>query len=224
FIVEDPAQRERDMRFALRYVQEPPKGINELIVSPMSFLAAVDANGKVIARDLKKADEDQMKGEDFAAKFPVVRRALEDGIATEGLVTFDATDDKAKPPASYSMLFVAPARVAGKVVGALVAGIPLWRWSQRLSTQGQLELTKEPSAIYWVFAWKGDQLFPPKQGLEFDALLPDAAARKAGLAASPRGFMGKAQQYDRWYVYGVLPVPSIASDAGFIVVRGEPLE
>ena len=223
FVVADAEARERGLRYGLRNAQEPPKGIGEFVASPMGFLAAVGVDGKVLARDVTKVEDDRMRGKDFAALYPVVREALANGEYGEALAPFGGGEGaKAGTPSSWSMLFVAPVRVDGVIVGAVVAGVPLGRWAQRMSRQGQLALTDEPGFVYWVFAYKGDQLFAPQSGIDLGALLPDGAARKAGLGKSPGGYTGTFDQFGRTFAFGVLPVPSIADDAGFIAVRGEP--
>lgn len=221
FLVEDHARREREMRRVLQQLQEPPRGIGAFITSPMSFLAAVDADGIVIARD---SDDDQMKGQNFAERYEVVRAALE-GRVSRGLGEFEALQEGAPP--SYSILFAAPARHEGRVVGAVVAGIPLWRESQRLSRQLRVELAPEieRGLIVWVYLYKGDRVFPsPEAPPEVTEVLPDAAARAAGLARSPGGFTGQMQLYTKWYGYGVVPMPAIAEDVGVIVVRADPAD
>jgi len=221
FLIEDPAERESQMRAALRYVQEPPRGIAEFISTPMSFLAAVGADGRVIARD---AEPDRMRGMDFAATFPVVKRALEEGMPGYALGEFGRENEEGET--SWSMLFVHPVRVGddGRVVGAVVAGIPLWREAQRLSRQLRVERAAEieQGLVLWVYLYKGDRIFHFATPPDLDEVAPDAATRAAGLARSPGGFTGEVQLLGRWYGYGVVPVPSIAPDVGMIVFRSEP--
>ncbi len=59
---------------------------------------------------------------------------------------------------SVSLLFAAPARKGAEVVGAVLTGIPLWRLSQRLSKQLQLDHVSEQGAILWVYVYRGDKL------------------------------------------------------------------
>jgi len=101
FAVSDPSVREKQVRAALRILQQPKKGIDEFVASPMSFLAAVGVDGVVIARD---REPDRMKGQDFKTRFEVVRQALR-GTAATGLGEFYAEDSKA--PSSWSILFAA---------------------------------------------------------------------------------------------------------------------
>ena len=221
FAVEDPDQREQQMRAALKLVQEPPRGVPEFIASPMSFLAAVGTDGKVIARDVDDAD-DRMQGEDFAERYEVVRRALEEGRAGYQLGEFPAEEEGEK--SSWSMLFVHPAKRDGEVVGAVVAGIPLWRMAQRLGRQLQAEHAGEQDTILWVYAYKGDELHHFGTPPDLDTVVPGPAEREPGLERSPGGFTGEVQQFGRWYGWGVLPVPSIGEDVGLIIFRSDPTD
>jgi hypothetical protein len=121
------------------------------------------------------------------------------------------------------MLFVHPVRRDGAVVGAVAAGIPLWRWSQRLSRQLQVDHADQAGLVLWVYAYKDDRLFHHGTPELLDPLVPDGAARRAGLERSPGGFTGQLQMQSRWYGYGVLPVPSLGEGAGVIVFRSNPM-
>ena len=223
FLVEDPAQRERELRQVMRRVQQPPRAIQELMVSPISFLAAVDTDGKVIARDVEQS-EDRMRRFDIGEVSPLVRRALaegESGFELAELPSLLETD-----PPSVTVLFVAPARHEGRVVGAMVSGLPLWRLSQQLSRQLQLENAEalRQGAQVWATLYRGEDLhyhqsFP--EGLR--ELAPGAAAREQGLGGSPGGYTGEVQQYGRWYGYGVLPLPRLGEDIGVILFRSDPV-
>ncbi len=219
FLVEDHERREREMRRVLQQLQEPPRGIGAFITSPMTFLAAVDADGVVIARD---SDDDYMKGQNFAERYPSVRDALQ-GQVTQAIGEFEALEEGGA--SSYSILFAAPARHEERIVGAVVAGIPLWRESQRLSRQLRVELAPEVERglIVWVYLYKGDRVFasleaPP----EVTEKLPDPATRAAGLARSPGGFTGEVRIHGKWYGYGVVPMPGVGEDIGVIVMRADP--
>jgi hypothetical protein len=221
FAVEDPAVRERQMRTALRYVQEPPRGVPEFIASPMSFLAAIGPDGVVIARDTMNPDDDQMKGQNFGERYALVRRGLEEGRGGRELVEFPATEEGGE--SSWSMLFVQPVRHRGRRVGVVAAGIPLWRWSQRLSRQLQVENADQAGIVLWVYMYRADRLFHFGTSELLDPLIPDVTVRREGLARSPGGFTGEFQMNTRWYAYGVLPVPSIGEDVGIIIVRSNPM-
>ena len=91
FAVADPAAREKQVRSALRILQQPKRGIDEFVASPMSFLAAIGLDGVVLARD---REPDRMKGQDFKTRFEVVRQALA-GTAATGLGEFYAKDPDA---------------------------------------------------------------------------------------------------------------------------------
>ncbi|MBW2379980.1 MAG: cache domain-containing protein, partial [Deltaproteobacteria bacterium] len=179
FAVTDPAARESQVRSALRILQQPRKGIDEFVASPMSFLAAVGVDGLVIARD---REPDRMKGQDFKTRFDVVQEALGGSTAT-GLGEFYAKDPNA--PSSWSILFAAPSVRDDRVVGAVLAGIPLSRLAQRLSRQFRVE--QKEGAPVWVYANKGKRLFHWDTPPEIDALVRDPIARAKALAASPAG-------------------------------------
>ena len=70
FSVTDPVVREKQVRSALRILQQPKKGIDEFVASPMSFLAAIGVDGLVIARD---RETDRMKGQDIFAHVHLVK-------------------------------------------------------------------------------------------------------------------------------------------------------
>jgi hypothetical protein len=211
FAVADPATRQKQVRAALRILQQPKKGIDEFVASPMSFLAAVGVDGVVIARD---REPDRMKGQDFKTRFEVVRQAL-DGTAATGLGEFYAEDPEAL--SSWSILFAAPSLRDGKVVGAVLAGIPLSRLAQRLSRQFRVE--QKEGAPVWVYLYKGQRLFHWDTPPEVDALVRDPAARTAALAASPAGYTEKVRLQGELQVYGAFPLELLGADVGTIVFR-----
>jgi hypothetical protein len=211
FAVADPAKRESQIRTALRILQQPKKGIDEFVASPMSFLAAIGADGIVIARD---REQDRMTGQDFKSRFEVVRKALE-GTSATGLGEFFAEDPEA--PSSWSILFAAPSMRDGRVVGAVLAGIPLSRLAQRLSRQFRVEAARGDPV--WVYLYKGNRLFHWDTPPEVDALIRDPVARAAGLATSPAGYTEKARLQGELQVYCVVPIELLAPDVGTIIVR-----
>jgi len=211
FSVPDPEKRESQIRAALKILQQPKKGIDEFVASPMSFLAAVGPDGVVIARD---RDEDRMTGQDFASRFDVVREALR-GTAATGLGEFFAKDPEA--PSSWSILFSAPSMRGEEVVGAVLAGIPLSRLAQRLSRQFRVEATEGDPV--WVYLYKGERLFHWDTPPEVDALIRDPATRAERLAKSPAGYTEKARLQGELQVYGVFPIELLAPDIGIIIVR-----
>lgn len=219
FGVEDLAQRESQMRTALHLVGKPPRGIPELIASARTFLAVVGSDGKVFAIDAKK-EKDRMSGFDAGQAFGVVARALK-GEAGYALERFPALEEGQE--GSASLVFAAPARLKGEVVGAAMTGIPLWKLSQRLTRQLQLDHVGEGGAILWVYLYTGNELHHFGTPPDLDTVVPDGAARKAGLAKSPGGFTGQLMQFGRWYAYGVLPLPRLGSDAGAVIFRSDPV-
>lgn len=211
FAVEDPARRESEVRAALRILQQPKRGIDEFVASPMSFLAAVGADGIVIARD---REPDRMAGQDFKSRFEVVRQALR-GTAATGLGEFYAEDPEA--PSSWSILFAAPSLKDGKVVGAVLAGIPLSRLAQRLSRQFRVEHAGDDPV--WVYLYKGSRLFHWDTPPEVDAMVRTPSARAERLAASPSGYTETARLQGELQVYGVFPIELLAPDIGTIIAR-----
>ena len=211
FAVRDSATREKQVRAALRILQQPKKGIDEFVASPMSFLAAVGVDGVVIARD---RETDRMKGQDFKTRFEVVRQAL-GGAAATGLGEFYAKDPKA--PSSWSILFAAPSLRDDEVVGAVLAGIPLSRLAQRLSRQFRVE--QKAGSPIWVYLYKGERLFYWDTPPEVDALVRDSVARAQGLAASPAGYTEKVRLQGELQVYGVFPLALLGPDVGTIIFR-----
>jgi hypothetical protein len=211
FAVPDAATREKQVRSALRILQQPKKGIDEFVASPMSFLAAVGVDGLVIARD---RETDRMKGQDFKTRFDVVRQALE-GTAVTGLGEFYAEDPEA--PSSWSILFAAPSFRGQKVVGAVLAGIPLSRLAQRLSRQFRVE--QDGASLVWVYLYKGDRLFHWDTPPQVDALVRDPLARAERLAASPAGYIQKTRLQGELQVYGVFPLALLGPDVGTIIFR-----
>ena len=211
FAVSDPAAREQQVRAALRILQQPKKGIDEFVSSPMSFLAAVGLDGIVIARD---REPDRMAGQDFKTRFDVVRQAL-GGTAVTALGEFYAADPNA--PSSWSILFAAPSLRDGKVVGAVLAGIPLSRMAQRLSRQFRVE--QKEGASVWVYLYKGERIFHWDTPPQVDVLIRDPVARAKGLAASPAGYTEKVRLQGDLQVYGVFPLALLGPDVGTIIFR-----
>jgi len=220
FVKVDGLQQDQDMRQVLKLLRSPKKGVAELIISPMSFMAVVGMDGIAIARTVELPD-DKMKGMDLGKLFPSVQKALT-GEAGWEVGEFESLEKGGKP--SVSIVMASPAMYDGKVVGALVLGIPMWRLQQRLSKQLQMEeVGSKPGLVLWVYLYRGDELFfhgtPPK----LEEMLPNTvAARADGLAKSPKGYTGEFQQLGFWYGYGVKPLPILGPDFGAIIVRMEP--
>jgi hypothetical protein len=214
FVKADPAQQESEMRQVLKLIRSPKRGVPELVISPMSFLAVVGKDGKCIARDL---EPDRMKGMELAKMFPVVADALK-GKPGHSMGEFKS-EESDQP--SVTVLIAAPAHYRGEVVGALVMGIPLWRLQQLLTKQLQMELAGKDPVVIWTYVYRGSELHHHGTPPDLDKLVPDAAARKAGFAKSPGGFTGEVQQYAYWYGYGVRPLRVFGPDVGIVLVRME---
>jgi hypothetical protein len=218
YSVSDPTQRSREMRRALTLLTEPPRGIEEITISPISFIAVVGADGVVICRD---RDPDPMAGQNAAEMFPSVRRAISEGVSTRALVEWPGLVPT-EPPAIL-MLHAVPTYYQGQIAGAIIAGTPLWRTAQRLTRQLQAETADEGGTILWVYLYRGDTIHSRGTPADLDTIVPDAAARAAGFARSPGGFTGEIAQFGRWYAYGVVPLPELGDDVGFIVWRSDPV-
>jgi len=216
FVRAKPERIEREMRVVMKMIRGTKKGVPELVISPMSFMAVVGLDGKVIARN---AEPDKMRGMDLAAMFPQVKSALA-GTLAMGLGEFASLEEGGEPSVTYVM--AAPAHYRDKVVGALVIGIPLWRWSQRLSRQLQGEAAGGPATVLWVYVYRGDKLYHHGTPRDLDLVVPDAAARATGLGASPGGYTGKLQQFGYWYGYGVRPIRVLGDDVGVVIFRMDP--
>ncbi|MDD9946404.1 MAG: hypothetical protein OXU20_35495 [Myxococcales bacterium] len=217
FVKAKPERIEVEMRQALKLIRNPKRGIKELVISPMSFMASVGADGVVIARN---AEPDRMKGMNLAKMFAPVRDALA-GKQSYAIGEFENPTKGGKP--SVTVVMAAPAHYGDDVVGALVIGVPLWRWSQRLSKQLQMEAAgKDKGAVLWVYLYRGDELHHHGTPPDLDELVPTPDARRAGYQKSPGGFTGTVQQYGFWYGYGVRPLPALGEDVGIILFRMDP--
>lgn len=218
FQVEDPAKRERQMRTALKFVQEPPKGISQFVTSPMSFLAVVDAEGVVIARD---AEPDRLKGKNMKKSFPPVRAALEQGEVGYALGEFEGGDDV---DSSWSIVFASPVSVDGERVGAVVSGIPLWRLAQRLSRQMRVDNSPriEQGLVLWAYLLKGDRLFHMGTPPELDDVLPSGSELRSQLSQNGDEVTGHVVLHGRTYGYGAAPLPEVGEDVALLVVRADP--
>lgn len=220
FAVADPTQRESQLRTALRLLTKPPRGIPELVASARTFTAAVASDGLVLATDAKD-ENDRMTGVNLRERFPVLRDALESRKIGYGIHQFPSI--KPGVEGSISLLFAAPSVKNEAVVGGVLTGIPLWRLAQRFTRQIQLDHVSEKGAILWVYLYRGDKLHHFGTPPDLDTMIPDASARKAGLAKSPGGFTAEFLQFGRWYAYGVFPLRTLGPDMGAIIVRSDPL-
>jgi hypothetical protein len=219
FVKVEGLQQDQDMRQVLKILRNTKTGVPELIISPMSFMAVVGMDGVAIARDVE-LPQDKMKGMELGKLFPSVQRALA-GEAGWEVGQFESTEKGGKP--SVSIVMAAPSLYDGKVVGALVLGIPMWRLQQRISKQLAMEESgSKPGLVLWVYLYRGDELFFHGTPPDLEKLFPPKAARDAQLAKSPKGFTSEFQDKGFWYGYGVKPLPLLGPDFGAIIVRMDP--
>jgi hypothetical protein len=217
FVKVQGEQREREMRQAFKHVRNAKKGVRELVISPMSFMAAVGADGEVIARD---SEPDPMKGMNLGRRFGVVKAALSGSEGTQ-IGQFENLEKNGKP--SVTIVMAAPARYRGQVVGALVLGIPLWRLQQRLSKQLQMEeAASKKEVVIWVYIYRGAELFHHGTPRDLDSVVPSPEQRQAALRSSPGGFTGEVSQFGFEYGYGVRPLRILGDDIGTVIFRMEP--
>lgn len=211
-------QLENEMRSAFKVILNPKFGIQELAISPMSFIAAVGTDGIVIARD---AEPDLMKGMNLAEKFPIIKSALS-GNGGFAIGQFQSAKKGETP--STTIVMAAPVRYQGKVAGAVVLGIPLWRLSQQLSRQLQTEQAYEGGAVLWVYVYRGDDLYHQGTPQSLDQAAPDGNARRLGLKQSPGGYTGSIEQFGGWYGFGVRPLRILGEDVGVVIFRMDPIK
>ena len=219
FSLEAGAHQTEQMRRALKRIRRARGGVRSLVATAMSFLAAVDREGVCIARD---KTPDLMQGQNYGEMFPMVRRALEAGEAASGPVAFPAQEEG---EAHWAILFVQPVRHEGVVVGALMGGIPYTRLSTRISRQLQVEHTEEVSRgmAVWAYLYKGAQVFQFGVPPDLESLVPSPERRRSLLSSSPAGAGEEGFVYGRSYGVFVRPEAALGSDAGVVIVRGEPM-
>mgnify|MGYP001140056897 CR=1 FL=1 len=213
-------QREKDMRLTLKLLRLPrPRNkvkVDELVISPMSFMAVVDKDGVVIARD-GPAHKDRMKGMNLAESFPVVKEAR---AGTPGRAVGEFANPVKGGKPSVTLIMASPARYRDEVVGCMALGIPLWRIAQRLSRQLQTEYAGTDTVI-WTYLFRGDELHHFGTPQSLDLVVPDGKARTEGLGKSPDGFTGEMYQFGSWYGYGVHPLRVVGDDVGTVIFRME---
>lgn len=214
----DPSRTDA-LRRALTGLHSPPRGVAELVNSPLTFLAATDATGKVILRD-GEAAADHMTGMALGQAI-VVRDALA-GRGGIGLV--EMASHEPGQPASPVLVVAWPVRGATQaVVGTVITGMPLWRVSQRLSRQIRVDQAAEiaQGRVVWVYVHRDGRLHHGGSSPEIDAVIPHGAAIDDGLRANPKGFTGEVYVHGRAYGYGVIPAPSLGDGTSIIVARAE---
>ncbi len=200
----------------LTKARRPPRGVRELFASPLTFVAATNADGVVLARNGRADDLVGMN----LSRYPIVQQALAGGPPSDAVVEFENPRDPRDP--SVVWMFAAPSVHKGKVAGVVVLGFPLWRWSQRLSKQMQLDHAKEQGIILWAYVYRGSKLHHLGDPPDLTQEVPGAKARREGLRRHPKGYSGQLSQYGRWYAYHVLPLPSVDDDVGVILFRSDP--
>ena len=218
FVLDDAETRERRLRQALHGARRPPRAIPEFVPSPITFLVAVGTDGLVIARD---AEPDSLRGQDFGSRYPVVAAALSEGRRGRGLAEFVAEEGDAR---SVSVLFAAPARQEGRIVGAVAAAMPLWSIAQRITRQlrGNHAADLERGVAIWAYVYEGEHIHHRGTPPDLDLLVPNREARQAAFAERPNGYTGMITLFGRNYGYAVVPIPQLGEDIGIVIFRAEP--
>lgn len=213
------ASRAPALRRTLTGLRSPPRGIAELVSSPLTFLAATDATGKVILRD-GEAEADHMTGMDLASA-PVIRDAL---AGRGGIDLVEMASSEPGQPTSPVLVVAWPVRgTAGNVVGTAITGMPLWRVSQRLSRQLRFDQSSEIARgrVLWVYVHRDGRLHHHGTSPEIDAVMPHGEALTSALARSPAGYTAEVFVHGRAYAYGVVPMPSLGEGTTVVVARAE---
>jgi hypothetical protein len=210
--------RAPQLRRVLTGLHSPPRGIAELVGSPLTFLAVTDATGKVIVRD-GEAAADHMHGMALGEE-PVVRDALA-GRGGIGLV--EMRSHEPGQPASPVLVVAWPLRAETGIVGTVITGMPLWRVSQRLTRQIRFDQSADIARgrVVWVYIHRDGRLFHQGSSPEIDSVIPHGAAIDNGLRESPKGFTDELFVHGRAYGYGVIPMPSLGEGTSMIVARAE---
>lgn len=215
----EPAEREPRVRRALLSLTAPPRGVPALITSQKSFIAAIDTEGVVVARDVEEAEDDRMRGAEFGERYDVVRDALEHGRAGYTLAEFPSSTGEP----GYALMWVAPVSHEGQRVGALAIGILLSSEARRIANQLKLENGVSGRQIH-VYIYRGETLYHRDTPDDLTAEIEEhSAGWIRGLAQHPNGYTGEFRAYQRSWGFALLPLTSLGDDIGVLVVRGEPV-
>ncbi len=220
YVSTDSVQRAALVQQRLTRIRKPPSGVPQLFASPLTFVAALDAEGVVIARNGKKT---RMVGMNLAKGQPLIQEALKTGAAGHGILEYSGEDDDAKKTVIWT--FVAPVKDHDKILGAVVLGIPLWRLDQRINNQLRIDYNgggKNKGLILWAYLFHGDTLHEFGTPPDLGQLVPKPAVRRAGLKRSPKGYTGEVAQYGRKYAFGVFKLSAISPELGLILFRSDP--
>ncbi|MEO0325493.1 MAG: hypothetical protein AAF447_21225 [Myxococcota bacterium] len=223
----DQAERARRLTDMLDRVDAPRRGVAELVFSPVLFIGGTDQDGALLAEVGVRDGAKVGLGSHYRA-FEVVQQAL---AGTPGHAVVDLAEivEEDEGPTD-TWLFAAPIFGADQeVMGALVAGIPLWRQAQRLTAQMRLEQADAVVAgrVVWAYLARGDQAYAsrePTASNDVTDVVPDAATRTAGLRRSPGGYVTDLSLFRRWYGLAVIPLPTLAEDVHLVAFRANAPE
>jgi hypothetical protein len=212
----EEAPSDEKLSAALAGVKKPPEVIQTLVFSPVDLMVVIDTDGVILARD-REAEGREFKGRNLFTESPELRAAFAKGKPTHALGKLGRGEN-----AVPYLYFIAPVEREGEAVAAAVLGYGLWKEGRRITLQMRrdTEQGKERVLVIWAFAYLGDEFYKlPTSPLEVEQVVPDAAARKAGLEKSPEGYITTARILQRELGVAVIPFPEIGDDFGIIYMR-----
>jgi len=209
--------RQAQLNKELSRAYKPPRGSPELFSAPFSFLAALDAQGIVIARNGK---DNGLIG--MALKERAQQLAPIFGGQTELSAFAKLKDAEQDARASALWLFAVPVLWEQKNAGAVAMGIPLWRLAQRIDRQLKVDHSTERDLVTWIYVLEGGHWHHFGTPPELDARLPNPMKMQAKLRAQPQGFTAHLEFFGRHYGYGVYPLAEIGPSVAIAIFRSDP--
>lgn len=204
-----PERKEKELRLAMRILLKPPKGIQSLYASPRTFVASVDTTGQVICRD---SEPDRLRGFKLSDVSKAVKHLLAGENFQHEIIELPNPEDAGKPSVVWLMGAPVYQPETHQISGAVVLGIPLWRYAQRITKQLQVNHLSEKEMIVWAYLMRGNRLHHFGTPPDLDKMIPKPETIAAGLARSKGGFTGQFNQFNRWYAYGVLPLTAMTEN------------
>ncbi|MEM1417338.1 MAG: hypothetical protein AAGH15_20740 [Myxococcota bacterium] len=223
----DASERASRVTTMLERIDAERRGVAELVFSPVLYLGATDGDGELLAQKGARSGDLVGVGADYAG-WDVVKEALA-GRAGHAVVDLADVLPADEGPID-TWLFAAPIFVGdAEVAGAFVAGIPLWREAQRLTAQIRLESAERVASgeVLWAYLVRGPQAYAsrePPASTDITDAIPDAAARAAGLATKPDGYVTQMPLFRRWYGLAVIPLPTLAEDVHLVAFRANAMD
>lgn len=214
--IQDPTEETTRLEGQLKKLKGP-KGIDELLFSPVTYLGVTDERGIWRARSV---DSEQIMGRDLSS-MPLIQAALI-GQSGHGIGMFPSdpkTDEKAFKP----WVFAVPIwDHASHVQGVLFAVLPLWRLAEQLTSQTISDNKDNSKTIFWVYLYDQTELFPaPKAPPELTQGVPGYSERQVEYQKSPGGYVQELIMLGNTNRYGTVPLPRIGPGVGVMLFRTE---